>query len=213
MPVTPDTLRPAAAHLYRQFEHLEVGDADTGVTAADQGWPVATVCAALAAPIERLWELLALPEHPWQPAFDLENAPGWVLPWVANFAGIELSAGLAEEQMRDRLLRADARSRGTITAMVQAIFETLTGDRRAIIVRERDGSAYHLTVRTYAAETPDSAVTEARARAAKAGGLTLDFDVIPGQDWRQVVDDYATWADVLADYPTWADVVADTPAP
>lgn len=207
--LTPETLKPAAAHLYAQFAHLEVGDPENGLTAADVGYPVATVCAALAAPVERLYELLALPLRPWEPAFDLDACPGWLLPWVANFGGVELPPGLSEDEVRARLRDADARRRGTIRAMVQRAEETL-GAGGVVYFRERDGSAYRIVMAAYASADP--VLTLQRVREVKPGGVVLELDVAPGPTYgltRAALDSYS---EVLTAHPSYVDLRDTVPA-
>jgi hypothetical protein len=84
----PFPMTPAALRLYSQVVHLEIGDPDNGLTAEECGYPWAVVCAALAAPIDPLYSILATTAHPWEIAFDLDRAPDWVLPWLGQFYGV-----------------------------------------------------------------------------------------------------------------------------
>jgi hypothetical protein len=207
--ITPETLGPAAARLYAQVSHLEIGDPENGLTAEDCGYPWATVCAAIAAPRERLYALLALPESPWQPAFDLETAEGWLLPWLANFYGVEVPSGISAEALRTRLREADARKRGTIGAMVQRAEETLEPGG-AVYFRERDGSAYRITMGVF--KSGDPALAVQRVREVKPGGVVLELEVSGAMVWGIARVAYDSWADVLDRTSTWEEFRDTVPA-
>lgn len=201
MPVTPDTLPPAAAWLYQQCKHLEIGDPDTGRSAEDLGWPWATVCRALTAPIEPLYALVAMTMRPWEAAFDVDAAPGFLLPWLSFFFGVELPQGISDDDARLRLKTADARKRGTITSMVQRAVETLAPGG-LVYFRERDGSAYRITMAVYASADPT--LTVQRVTEVKAGGLVLELSVETGPTYGLARVGYTSYADVLARRATYA---------
>jgi hypothetical protein len=137
---------------------------------------------------------------------DLDLAPEKALPWLAQFVGVQLQPGLDDAAQRARIRATDGFHRGTVSALVGAARQYLTGGK-TVIVRERDGDAYTLTIVTYTAETPDSGLVLAALLDQKPGGLILNYVVETGQDWATLQANYATWADVIAHYPTWTDVL------
>lgn len=184
--ITPDTLAPAAARLYEQWAHLEVdGEAE--------GYPWATLAAALAAPLEPLYALLTAEDLPWGAALDPDaladaleplEAAG-VLPagfrlamlaWVGQFAGVLSVAGLDAEGALLRLQTSSGARRGRPATIIAAASEPLTG-AKTVRLLERVGSPRHFTVVTRTAETPDVDAVIAAVRAAKPTGHTFEVVV------------------------------------
>lgn len=145
----------------------------------------------------------------WSAILDADRCPVEWLPWLAQFAGVVLPPGLTEAQIRQYIKDAPAEARGSLNAMKAAVAPTLTGSG-TVLWRERDTSAYHLTVSTYVSQTPNPTATNAVLQAAKPAGLVLVHQTIPGQDYQKVRDDYATYADLEAAYATYGNVRTDT---
>lgn len=113
---------------------------------------------------------------------DSDTAPGWAgeltaesshrTRWTGQLLGVVIPDGLTDEQQRALIVERPATRRGTLPALVAAARALLT-DTRYVSVRERDTSAYHLTVTTYAEETPDPAAVNAALQGAKPAGLVL----------------------------------------
>jgi hypothetical protein len=163
-------LSAAAQRLYDQVRHLEVDQPEQGYSVETEGWPWATICKALAAPIDPLYDLLALPRHPWQPAYDLDAAPDWILPWLAQHEGVDLPPGLTPDEQRAWIRDAGGRRRGRPESIRTAARNTLTGNQY-VFLKERDGSADVMTLVTRTSETPGPAFTLAKARAQAPAGL------------------------------------------
>ena len=130
----------------------------------------------------------------WSQLFDVDRCPPAWLPILAVFAGVVVPAGMSTVDARGRIRSAPGRRAATVGALRQSVAETLT-DTKTVGIVERDGSAYQVTVQTYASETPDVAATEASALRQTPTWLVLSFDTVPGPTW-QLVDTTTTWASV-----------------
>jgi hypothetical protein len=229
-PVTPESLSPCALRLYRQVQHLEIGDPDRGLTAEEVGYPWATICAAIARPIEPLYDLLLGGDSPMSALLDVENGPDWLLPFQANFTGAPLDGNPSPVELRMRNLARSARQRHRTEAMVAAVREemhrlivaaggTPPVNGVTVVVKERAGSAYRQNVATWLSETPDAVpdgeggyTSEALARAVKragVGGIVYETRVIVGGDFGTLAATHADFAEVAEDFDTFADVAAD----
>lgn len=160
-------LSPVAATLYEQVSPLAFAD-------PDNGYAVAHVCQAIGLMWQDMDDLIRDTDSGpgWSTLVDVNRAPGFVLPWLAQLAGVRATRGISETALRDEVARADGQRRGTPEAIRRAAAKTLTGTQSVRLV-ERTTSAYTLTVITSTSETPDPAATLAALLAAKPAGLVL----------------------------------------
>lgn len=192
--------------LYEALGPLTAGD-------EERDWPLLRFLDALCATtVEPIAELFSDRDQPgWQIVFDPENAPASVLPYLAQFVGVQLLPSDSEERQREKITMPEQFKRGTPAAMLAAVEATLTGGRTVLMDEFFGGSAYALRIRTLASETPDEAVTEAAARSQKPIGITLDYSAVTGQDWNDVDTDHADWAAVEAAFDDWQEVKTTPP--
>lgn len=115
----------------------------------------------------------------WGKLLDLDAAPSWVLPWLAQFMGVEILRGLDDESQRIRIRGAAGFSRGTPAAIVEAARQYLTGNRK-VELYEREGTAWRFRLRTYASETPDPTAVKKAVEALKPAGVVLVYEVQAG---------------------------------
>lgn len=118
---------------------------------------------------------------------DTDAGPGWSREltvtgsrnprWTAQLLGVQAPPGATDAQVRQLLSDRPAFRRGTPGAIIAAAAALLTGTRY-VGLRERDGSAYRLTVVTYTGETPNAAAVNAALQAAKPAGLVLTHQVV-----------------------------------
>lgn len=152
----------------------------------------------------------------WSILLDVDRCPGYALPWLGQFVGVTVDATLDEAGQRDQIRNESGMARGTPAAMIAAAQRFLTGNKTVYMI-ERDASvcasepAYGLKMMTRTDETPDQAAVLAALTAAKPAGIILEYELIDGQTWQDVIDNYPTWADVIATYATWQDVIENTP--
>lgn len=95
----------------------------------------------------------------WSSLLDLNRVPNKALPWLGQFIGVQLPAGLTPADQRVRIQNTDGWKRGTPAAIAAAPLPYL-GGTKTVILRERDPAAapndpaYGLTVITKRNETP-----------------------------------------------------------
>lgn len=165
-------------------------------------------------------ELYALYEEDdelgWSILFDPDRTPAQALPYLAQFVGEKLPAGIPEAEARDWIKDSPNQRRGTLESIVRVAQRNLEGDK-IVQVRERTGTGTTLpedeiTVQTYTHQTPD--VNRLR-QDLEANAVPYDIDLnlvtLPGQTWADVNATYATWAEVQADNDTWLDLQGRTP--
>jgi hypothetical protein len=118
-------------------------------------YALAIFCQALGMTIDEINEYVRDSEDGpgWSMLLDLERAPEKALPWLAQFVGVRIAAGLTDQQQRDWIAGTANWRRGTLAAMTAAVQATLSGSKQ-VIIRERFGGAYKLNVVTYKSETP-----------------------------------------------------------
>lgn len=128
----------------------------------------------------------------WAIVFDPDTAPLEFLDWMGQFLGVTPVLGLPAEARRLRIRETAGFQRGTRASIEGAARQYLTGNRQ-VLVYEREGSPYRLTVRTYETETPNAPAVRAALMAAKPAGLVLTYEVASG----------GTYAELATAYPTY----------
>ena len=205
------------------YSSLEPG----GFTARDEenDWALLHYVNALCLPFQMVYDLageheqdlsddrsfLTGPVHPgWSRVVDVDRAPDYMLGWLAQAAGVKLGRSMDATQQRQAIRDRRNRRRGRLDTIVAAAQETLTGNR-TVYVHERyrldtgATDAYHLSVITLTAETPDTAATLAALKAALPGGIVLHYEDRTGQDWWTVDD--GIWT--VVDNDTWSTISGD----
>lgn len=115
----------------------------------------------------------------WGTLMDVDVAPSWALPWLAQFVGVTHARGLDDTSQRIRIKEASGFQRGTPAAIIGAAKQHLTGTRRVELF-EREGSAWNFRVRTYQSETPNPQKVIDAVNAVKPAGLVFTFEVQAG---------------------------------
>lgn len=170
------------------------------------GWPLLKYCEAVASNVQLVRDY----GNDWSQILDVDRAPAEALPWLAQLVGSTIASDATEVAARDYIRSTPGFNRGTVAALIASIKQFLTGTQ-TVIVRERNGGAYKLLVRTKAAETPSTAAVLQAIAAQKPGGITLSYATLAGQDYQQLFTDYATYQDVYEDYATYNGVYLDLP--
>lgn len=149
---------------------------------------------------------------PFSMMFDPDNVPTYALAWLGQFVGVQPENQSQFETDDDFYARQRQRikdhlgfARGSAAAMLAAAQLYLTGNK-TVLFRERDGSAYHLTVVTRTSETPDSGKVLRALTDLKPAGITLDYHTITGRDFDEVKADNATFAAAAAAYTSFDDM-------
>jgi hypothetical protein len=149
-------------------------------------------------------------EPGWSIMFDPDRCPVQALPYLAQYVGEEIPAGLSEALTRERIRDRANQLRGTPWSIFAAAQRSLIGSRLVSLV-ERDGvggtdDPDRITVMTYTDQTPDPAQVEADVRSVLDADLELNYVVATGESWQQVSDTYADWNAVEAGNADWAQV-------
>jgi hypothetical protein len=179
---------------------------------AGKGYHLLAFCDALGRMFEQVNELVRDTDAGigWSSIFDVDRAPPYALPWLGQLVGVTVDVTLPVESQRQQIRDEEGLARGTLAAIQAAPKPYLTGNQTVIVI-ERDGSPYRTSVITYEDETLDEDAIRARLLAKKPAGIVLNYQVLPGQTWQQLLENHPTWQDVLDDYATWQDVRDDTP--
>jgi hypothetical protein len=215
--VTPDTLSLAATRLWDQFKHLEPDDGT---------YPWAAVCAALAAPVDPLYSLVAGGEVPWSPAFDPDEAAEVLPPefalalaaWVGQFIGVDQPDELPIAGRVVRLRETSNARRGSVPWLKGIMRPYLIGpdgtpETATVYVTERVGG-HHLrfAFATLEAETPNPDLVELALRrdfCDPNGSRHWTYTMITGGTYADLAATHADYADVASDFATYDDLRAD----
>lgn len=214
-PIPPAELQPEsfANRLYNALAPVAQEDPIVG-------WSLLTYVNALGVMFQIVDELVRdSPEGPgWSAVMDVDRCPPEMLGWLAQFVGVRIPLRLTEVEQRAWVRSTDGFKRGTRDAMIGACAATLTG-AKAVLFRERDGAnmgyplapeyAYCVGVRTFASQTPDSALTLRALLAQKPGGILLDYKVMPGQSYDTLKATNASYNAVKAKYKDYNAVRTD----
>lgn len=148
---------------------------------------------------------------PWSMMFDPDNAPTYALAWLGQFVGVELDIRSQFESDADYWARQRQRikshlgfARGSLPAIEAAAGLYLT-DNKTVFIQERDGSAYHITIITRTAETPDSDKVLREILRQKPAGITLDYVVVAGRTFRETTATGNTFDDSGVEWATFND--------
>jgi hypothetical protein len=150
----------------------------------------------------------------WSALFDIYRCPSWAIAWLGQFIGSRFPPSLTDEAAQRAWVKdAAGWRRGRPASLVAAVQHTLTGQARVTIRARFDpttpGDAPgHIQIKTYTADTPNPAATEAAARLATRAFLQMHYAVVDGQDYIQGEATAATYTAASALYATY-DAAAD----
>lgn len=143
-PFAPQPPTTAGLALYDEMGPLTVGDADLG-------FPLLTFADAAAGSMLQVLDDLCrdtVGGPGWSQVMDPTRAPEYALPWLGQFVGVGVDAGLVDADQRSQLTGEAGFARGTLAAIQAAANKYLKAGQSATIT-ERDGDPYTLTVRVY----------------------------------------------------------------
>jgi|1185.fasta_scaffold278524_2 hypothetical protein len=159
-------------------------------------------------------------EPGWSQIFDLERMKtGW-LPWAGQIVGYQVPSKPRDQSLadydakqRERMVTRAAWRNGTNDILYDVIAEQLNEPKRVIIQNRVGGNANQIKVWVYADDIATSAAeVEKVARANKAIGLIMEFDVLVGGDYETLRANSPTYQDVYTTFPTYNDVLTDPSA-
>jgi hypothetical protein len=153
----------------------------------------------------------------WGILLDPDRAPLKALPYLAQYMGERLEAGLTEAQMREWIKDAPHQKRGTMESIFLAAQRHLTGSRSVYWSERDNGTATdqpdHLSMATLPSETPDAAVTLQDILSVAPADIEVHYSILPGQTWAEVDAGFADWAAADTEYATWAEMASDSDWP
>jgi hypothetical protein len=207
--MTPEpVLSPLGARLRERTQPLAPDD-------AEHGWAHALLCEALGLMLEQVGEVFD-PEGdvpPLAPILDPELCPEWALPWLAQFVGVRLPAGMAPDVARVVITDVAGFKRGTPAALTAAASFFLTGTRTVYFNERLANDPYRLGVITLAGETPDPAQVLAAILAQKPAGIVLSYSAIAGQTYRAVLTEVDSYREARATWTSYRDLRDHLPTP
>jgi len=176
----------------------------------------------------------------WSMVLDPVRCPTAYLPWQGQFVGAAVDTTLTDAQQRAQITGEGGFARGTPAALVATAQRFLTGTKTVVLV-ERDGDPYTLTVNVYAAQVANQSYSSLSAAdptyaqlgaafvsytatigpaaellaalmVAKPGGLVLHVNVLSGETYGQLSTNYATYTALTAAFTTYAAMTNQAPA-
>jgi hypothetical protein len=142
----------------------------------DYGWALLILCNAVGTMFQLVDDWVRdQPEGPgWSLLLDVDRCPPEALGWLAQIVGVRLLPDSTDDEKRERIRSTDGFRRGTRAAMEAAIKATLTG-AQSVLIKERDGDPYVITVSTFGPETPNAQRTRDAMLSQKPAGLVANF--------------------------------------
>lgn len=150
----------------------------------------------------------------WGVMLDPDLCPAAGLPYLAQWVGERLPAGISEADARTWIKDAPNQDRGTPESIVRAAQRWLTGSR-LVWLKERsklDGTVDSdwIAVITYTSQTPNVQRVRDELRKVVPGDIEMDYATTASALW-SAIDSRGTWGQVRAAYPTWAAVSGSQP--
>jgi hypothetical protein len=143
----------------------------------------------------------------WTILFDPDRCPAPALPYLAQYRGEVLPAGISEAGAREWIKDAPNQVRGTPRAVFEAAQRRLTGERLVSMLERPAGVVDEVQIVTYAGQTPDPAGTQADILSVLPADVVLTFNGSSStQNWNQAKVTYVTWAPMAV--KKWNEVVS-----
>lgn len=178
-------------------------------------WDLLNFCGSVAATCDLIEEIAR--DDPdtgrpgWAILMDPYEAPSDFLGYLAQFVGVTTLDELSDADQRARIVGEAGFVRGTPAALEAAASRYLTGAKTVVFQERSAGNAYNLTVLTYAAETPNSALVLRALLEQKPAGIILDYATISGATYLLLRTTYATYTALKAAFVTYTGVRNNVP--
>lgn len=160
---------------------------------------------ALADPLDVTEARVRTTSGGWPAAFDLEQTPDPA--WLGRIVGSPPPAGATVDQARAYIRDRPYWRRGSPAAMRAAVQPLLAPGGRVVLI-ERDGSPWRLTVRAFRPDVPAGVTAADLKRAAetqKPVGIVLDAEIVDGATYQHMATEHGpTYADTAAAFPSYA---------
>jgi len=153
----------------------------------------------------------------YQALFDVDMAPTWVLPWLAQCVGERIPVGYDDTQARDWIRNSPKWIRGTPQGIWNAVKRVLAPGA-SMQMRERwnvNTSAADpdwILILTWAAQTPDQNLVEEVLRRNVPADIMYTYTVQTAATWGSFQGTVANWGAFQTTYgPNWSNVAGATP--
>ena len=151
------------------------------------------VCDAFGAPYEKgAWVRgLGTELEPFRQAMNVSTAPIWLLPYLAQFVGVQIPKGTSEADARAMIMDRTHQLRGKPQTIIDVTKTFLTGDKAVFLQEQSDGNPFFFRLYIRSSEAPGDLTALKQAIAAvKPGAFTFEI----------VLSDAITWNASLS---TW----------
>lgn len=144
----------------------------------------------------------------WAVALDANNAPSYMLPWLGQWAGVNVDTSQDVPTQRGQILSHSGFARGTLAAMLAAGKATMTGSKNLTVV-ERAGDAWTVAFTGTTSEIPSVPLTLAAIKSQAPAGLIVTLNgtggLSPNTTYAQVKG-HGTYGTVKAFYSNYLDM-------
>lgn len=125
----------------------------------------------------------------WSVIFDIDQTSDDGLDFLAYVAGVSVPAAADAATKRALIKRSPARDRGTLTSIVLAAKEQLTGEKFLRVI-ERDGNAYRLSIYARTAQVPDAGKLSDAIKSQKPAGIKLNLVITEATTYNELNSTY-----------------------
>lgn len=183
------------------------------ITDEELGWPLLIFFGLIARRWQEVEDLIRDTEAGvgWSALQSVDRIPDKGLPYLAQFRGKTVIAGMTPAEARARIESTDGFDRGTPSAMEAAAKPTLTGLQRVYLNERVGGSIWQTAAITYDSETPDPAATFRALVAQKHHGVILTHTVVDVWGYEVLKVAFDDYGQVKIHYPTYTGLKTNVP--
>jgi len=153
----------------------------------------------------------------YQALFDIDLAPTWVLPWLAQLVGERVPVGYTDKQARDWIRNSPRWIRGTPQGIWLAIKRVLAPGASMQIREQWNANTSTadpdwISVMTWTAQTPDQSLVLGVLRRNIPADLMLAYQLVTSATWGAFSGVANTWGALQTQFgPNWSNVQGATP--
>ncbi len=180
----------------------------------DLDWPLLFFVGCIGGIFQDAWDIAQDTDgHAgWEHVLSPTDTPSIALKYLSNYVGVTVQPAWTEEETRDALRNPAAFRRGSVPHIRSVVQRFLTGTKN-VQIREREGGAWNLEIRTMDNESPDGGSVDGDAliiaaliAETKPVGIILDFESVPGIDYTGLDADFTDYDDLAAEDLTYDEV-------
>jgi hypothetical protein len=152
-----------------------------------------------------------------QALFDVDTAPTWVLPWLAQCVGERVPVGYNDQQARDWIRNSPKWIRGTPQGIWNAVKRVLVPGA-SMQMRERWNTNTNaadpdwISILTWSSQTPDVNLVQQVLRRNVPADIMYTYTTQAFAIWQSFQGVVPNWGQLQAQFgPTWSNVQGATP--